>query len=328
MAQQTTIAKEVSCRGLTLHGGGLVRMTLHPASAGSGIVFFSGSLATANGAENAADSVRAEPAAVSGTAHATTLSRGATRVSTVEHLMAALHAFEIDNLRVVLSGGPAAASDAVEVPVMDGSAEPFVRLLETAGVQPQLGCRRRLRVLERVAVEDGRRRISIEPGRGLRIDCAIDFPHPAIGRQRLEIESLTPWVFEQEIARARTFGFLDEVAELRRHGLARGGSLDNAVVLDHERVLNPEGLRWPDEFVRHKVLDLIGDLALLGYRLDAHVRVERGGHGLHQRLLQRLLDTPGAWQIEEGKEAEEGEKGEGLESRPFGSVPPAPVQNS
>jgi len=176
------------------------------------------------------------------------------------------------------------------VPVMDGSALPFIQLLEQAGFYEQDVPRPRLQVARRVEIVQAERRISIEPADHFAISYAIDFAHPAIGRQALEVPRLDAVVFEEEIAPARTFGFLDEVDALWRAGLARGGSLENTVVLDENEVVNPEGLRFPDEFVRHKVLDLIGDLALLGVRIDGHVRVERGGHALHQHLVAALLE--------------------------------------
>jgi len=315
LAEQTTIAQAVSCRGTALHGGGDVRMTLEPASAGSGVTFFRGPVVGTEPGGPEAEAVRAEPAAVAGATHATTLSSGAFRVSTVEHLLATLHALEIDNVRVLLSRVPDESPDEsaldptrppkttkergaqFEVPAMDGSAEPFVRLLEAAGTHRLSVRRRRFEVLERISVEEGERRISIEPSRGFGISCTIDFPHPAIGRQCFEVSRLTPRLFEEEIARARTFGFLEDAEAMRRRGLAHGASLSNTVVLDAEGVQNPEGLRWRDEFVRHKVLDLIGDLSLLGCGLDARVSVERGGHALHQRLVERLLASEGAWRV-------------------------------
>jgi UDP-3-O-[3-hydroxymyristoyl] N-acetylglucosamine deacetylase len=172
-----------------------------------------------------------------------------------------------------------------------------VFLLRAAGVFEQPAVRPRLRIQRPLEIRDGERSIRIEPARELRISYAIDYLHPAIGRQVLADVRIDGETFEHEICRARTFGFLHEVQTLWRLGLARGGNLDNTVVLDEERVLNRDGLRFPDEFVRHKVLDLIGDLALLGAPLEGHVHVERGGHALHQRLLSELLATQRAWRM-------------------------------
>jgi UDP-3-O-[3-hydroxymyristoyl] N-acetylglucosamine deacetylase len=181
---------------------------------------------------------------------------------------------------------------------MDGSAASFVFLIHAAGLFDQRTPRRRLRVRKRMEVREGDRVVRVEPSRDLRISYAVDFVHPAIGRQSLENLVLDAASFERELARARTFGFLHEVEALWRSGLARGGSLDNTVVLDGRRVLNRSGLRFPDEFVRHKTLDLLGDLALIGMPLAGHVVVERGGHALHQQLVAKILETPDAWVVE------------------------------
>ena len=210
-------------------------------------------------------------------------------MSTVEHLLAAFYALGIDNARVEV--------DAAELPAMDGSAAAFVYLLRSAGLYPQRERRTTLRVKRPISLREGARRISIEPAPCLRLSYEVDYEHPKIRRQSLEGIRMTAEYFELELAAARTFGFLRDVEELWARGLARGGSLKNAVVLDEERVLNPEGLRFEDEFVRHKALDLIGDLALLGTALQGHVRVERGGHALHHQLVRALLAEPAAWQI-------------------------------
>ncbi len=273
-----------------------MQLTLRPGRAGAGILFFQRPAPRHGGSARAADRDRpgaveipARPARVSSTSNATTIARETASVSTVEHLMAALHAMQIDNVEVEVEGP--------EVPVMDGSAAPFTRLLRRAGVFEQSTLRPHLEIARPVEVVDGPRRISIEPARSFRVSYVVDFDHPAIGRQAFEVPRLTPDFFERELAPARTFGFLQEVSELWRNGLARGGSLDNTVVLDDRRVMNPDGLRWPDEFVRHKVLDLIGDLALMGLPIRGHVQVERGGHSLHHRLVRALLDSPDAYRV-------------------------------
>ena len=282
MFQQRTIAEKVSCTGLGLHSGAPVQLTLHPARANAGIAFVRRDGARSIEIPALASSVRS-------TEHATTLARGCSVVSTVEHVLAALYAFGIDNARVEVDGP--------EVPVMDGSASSFVYLIRSAGIFVQQEPRSLLRIRRRVEVIDGDRRISIEPARCLRIDYAVQFDHPAIQRQQLSLARVEADDFERELSRARTFGFLDDVRRLWRAGLARGGSLDNTVVLDANQVINPGGLRWPDEFVRHKVLDLVGDLALLGLPIQGHVRVERGGHSLHLDLVRAILSTRKSWSL-------------------------------
>jgi UDP-3-O-[3-hydroxymyristoyl] N-acetylglucosamine deacetylase len=188
--------------------------------------------------------------------------------------------------------------DGPEIPVMDGSSAPFVGLIREAGVFDQRVARRVMRIRKPISVRDGDRVIRVTPSARLAVSYFVEYPHAAIGKQRVEALPIDGAHFEREIARARTFGFLHEVEALWRGGLARGGNLDNTVVLDEHRVLNQGGLRFPDEFVRHKVLDLVGDLALLGMPLVGHVDVERGGHALHQQLVERILATPEAWTIE------------------------------
>ena len=271
---QRTIAEKISCTGVGLHTGKPVQLTLHPARAGSGIVFVRTDV-------REPVEIPARPSSIAGRVHlATTLVRGGATLDTVEHLLAAAYGLGIDNLRVEIEGP--------ELPGMDGSAASFVFLMRAAGVYEQAARRPVLRIVRPVEIREGARSIRIEPGRGLRVSYAIDFEHPCIGRQALEDLVIDEETFEREIARARTFGFVDEVDALWRAGRARGACLDNTVVLDATRVLNRDGLRFPDEFVRHKVLDLLGDLALLGVRVEGHVRVERGGHALHQKLVAKL----------------------------------------
>jgi UDP-3-O-[3-hydroxymyristoyl] N-acetylglucosamine deacetylase len=279
---QRTIAEKISCTGIGLHSGEPVQLTLNPARAGSGIVFVRTDFAIPV-------EIPARPDYVTATQYATTLGRGRATVGTVEHLLAAVYSLGVDNLRIEVDGP--------EVPVMDGSSASFVFLLRAAGIYAQPAPRARLRVQRPVEIRDGERSIRIEPSRELRISYAIDYLHPAIGRQALADLVVDGESFEREICRARTFGFLHEVQTLWKLGLARGGNLDNTVVLDEERVLNRDGVRFPDEFVRHKVLDLIGDLALLGMPIEGHVHVERGGHALHQRLLSELLGSQRSWRV-------------------------------
>ena len=280
LANQQTIAREGTCRGVGLHSGVPGSVLLSPAPRDHGVVF------TAQG-ERGAVAIPAGIDAVESTRNATCLVRDGARVGTVEHLLAALAAYGIDNVRVQVDGP--------EVPVMDGSSRPFGEMLQRAGKRTLSAPRPVIEVLQSVEVIDADRFIRIEPASTYAIDYAIDFDHPAIGRQRIRFDSLTAEVFAEELAPARTFGFLEEVQALREAGLAQGGSLENTVVLGAEGVLNPEGLRFPDEFVRHKVVDLVGDLSLLGGWLMGRVTVRRGGHGLHRALAEALRDDPNAW---------------------------------
>jgi len=282
-SMQRTIAEKISCTGIGLHSGEPVQLTLHPARADSGVVFVRTDLSQPV-------DVPAIHTAVTSTRLATTLGRADATVGTVEHLLAAIVGLGIDNVRVEVDGP--------EIPVMDGSAASFVFLIRAAGVFVQEVPRRSLRIGRPFEVRDGDRAIRVEPATGLSVSYSVDFAHPAIGRQQIRELAIDGDVFEQEICRARTFGFLREVEVLWRNGLARGGNLDNTVVMDDYRVLNRDGLRWPDEFVRHKVLDLLGDLALLGMPVEGHIVVERGGHALHQRFVHALLDHPDHWKIE------------------------------
>jgi UDP-3-O-[3-hydroxymyristoyl] N-acetylglucosamine deacetylase len=290
--QQSTVARRVALDGTGLHSGEEVEIALCPAAAGTGIVFVSLGAARAGGDIE----IPAHADAVLSTSRATTLAapnarqqgdlRGSdcARVATIEHLLATLYALGIDNCRVEVTGS--------EIPVMDGSAAAFVDWVRLAGKKSQTATRHVFVIAESFEIREGDRWIRIERADSLRISYAIDFAHPCIGRQSLEIPSFDEKTFERELAAARTFGFVHEVEALRDAGLAHGGSFDNTIVLDETRVLNARGLRWPDEFVRHKVVDLLGDLALLGAPLQAHVQVEKGGHRLHHRLVRALLDRP------------------------------------
>ena len=279
---QQTIAEKVSCTGIGLHSGAPVQLTLFPARAESGIVFV-----RTDGPEPV--EIPARPGAVRSTRFATTLGRGDVTVGTVEHLLAALYALGVDNIRIEVDGP--------ELPVMDGSAAPFVYLLRSAGIFAQREARPILRVRRAVEVCDGEQRIRLEPARSFRVSYAVEYEHRAIGRQEFELDGNDLERFDREVSGARTFGFLEEVQALWREGFARGGSLENTVVLDEGGVINPGGLRFPDEFVRHKVLDLFGDLALIGMPIQAHIRVERGGHSLHLKGVRSLLAQPDAWRI-------------------------------
>jgi UDP-3-O-[3-hydroxymyristoyl] N-acetylglucosamine deacetylase len=223
---------------------------------------------------------------------ATTLQAGVNgsraMVGTVEHLLAAFAGMGIDNAQVLVDGP--------EIPVMDGSAGPFVELIKTAGIEPQRSLKRFLVVKKEVKVEDGNKHARVVPGVGLTVECKVDFDHPLIPPTPFRFE-LSEKGFARDLAWARTFGFLKDVEALRAKGLARGGSLDNAVVIDQYRVLNPEGLRYPDEFVRHKVLDAMGDLSLFGMTIIGRVDLYRTGHALNTRLVRAVLRDPKAFEI-------------------------------
>lgn len=282
---QHTVSEEISCTGVGLHTGQPVQLTIKPAREGTGIVFIR------EGRGHPVE-IPARPEYVTSTRLATTLGFGEATVGTVEHLLAALYALEIDNACISIDGP--------EVPVMDGSSASFVFLLRSAGRRQQRGARSKIRIKQEISVTDGSRTISVKPGAGLLVDYSIDYGHSVIGTQKIDGFVVTPESFEMEICRARTFGFLHEVEALWKLGLAKGGNLENTVVLDKERVLNCDGLRWTDEFVRHKVLDLLGDLALLGAPIEGHVSVSRGGHALHRMLLEELIAAPDSWELISG----------------------------
>lgn len=264
-----------------MHGGEPVGAELRPAAPGTGIAFVVGC---------ERHRVPATLASLHAGANATWLSSDpgapspAASVATVEHLLAALAASGVDDSVVVVQGA--------ELPVLDGSAGPFVEAIEATGLVARDGARPVARAKARVRVEEGDRWIAAEPADVLAIDYTIDFAHPAIGRQRHRCDELTSEWFRRELAPARTFGFLRDVDALRAAGLARGASLDNTVVFDERGVRNPEPLRYPDEPVRHKALDLVGDLALLGAPLRARITAHKAGHALHHRLVRTLLTTP------------------------------------
>lgn len=280
MAWQKTIRRAVETEGVGIHRGAHVRLQLRPAPTGTGVVFIRTDLDVAipARAENTRD-----------LSYATTLAVRGAEVGTVEHLMAALAGMGVTNVFVDMDGA--------EVPVLDGSSLPFVQLLRRAGIVEQSASIPEVRVLEPIRVGDGERWVELLPSEELLVDYAIRFESQAVGRQRF-VGAISPSRFASEIAPARTFGFLHEVAALRSRGLARGGSFDNCVVVDGERVLSGS-LRFPDEFVRHKVLDLLGDLALLEYPLRAAVVATKAGHALHVAVVQELLAHPEAWELAE-----------------------------
>ena len=268
--RQTTLHHPVSCSGIGLHSGEPVGVTLRPAMANTGLVF---RLHTPNGPRRLSPT----PYAVMTTALATTLGREDARVSTVEHLLAAVRGLGVDNLIIEVEGQ--------EIPILDGSAALFADLIFKAGIRHLAESRRVLRLTAPIEFGDQGKYIRAEPAEGFIVDYTIDFPHPAIGRQTFHLE-LTPSTFFQ-VAKARTFGFLKDVEYLRKNGLALGGSLENAVVLDDNGVLNEEGLRYADEFVRHKVLDFIGDMGMASLPLEGRFDVYCSGHHLNNEFLRK-----------------------------------------
>jgi len=280
MIWQKTIARPITVTDIGLHSGQPVTMSLYPASANQGLKFIRTDLP-------GRPQVRAHYSRVVNTTRATTLGEGSATLATVEHLLSAFYGLGIDNA-VIEVDGP-------EIPIMDGSAKPFVDLLMAAGSTSLPWPRAYLLVHKQVELSNGDGWMRVVPGQP-RIMYAIDFPHPVIRRQRYTM-TLDAEHFRREIAPARTFGFLKEVQFLQSRGLARGGSLDNALVLDDTHVLNPGGLRFPEEFVRHKILDALGDLALLGMPIIGRLEISRGSHDLHQQFVQHLIDQENAWRL-------------------------------
>jgi len=279
MRVQQTLANAVSCSGVGLHSGQPVTLTLRPAPADTGVVFVNRS---GKGGASLAASVEHLVA----TELCTAISGNGFQVRTIEHVLAALTGLDIDNVYVEV--------DASEAPVMDGSAGHFVRLIRSAGIVPQSRRQPYLKITRPLEVVDGTRRVRIEPSSTTKVTYSIHYNHPLIQTQTYAYEH-SVHAFEREIADARTFGFLQEVEALWARGLGKGGSLDNTIILSQDGVLNESGLRFANEFVRHKVLDLIGDFSLLGLPFIGHVIAERSGHAMHTRLVQQILNHPGSW---------------------------------
>ena len=283
MLKQRTLRNSIRATGVGLHTGEKVYMTLHPAPVDSGIVFRRVDL-------DRPVEIKAAPENVGNTQLCTTLVQDGVHITTVEHLLSALAGLGIDNARVDLS--------ASEVPIMDGSAGPFVFLLQSAGIREQEMPKRFLRIKRPVSVEDDGKWARFEPHNGFKVSFSIAFDHPAFddGEQTASVD-FSSTSFVREVSRARTFGFMRDIEFLRSQNLARGGSLDNAVVLDDYRVLNTEGLRYEDELVRHKILDAIGDLYLLGHSLIGAFSGHKSGHELNNKLLRKLIAQQDAWEM-------------------------------
>ncbi len=280
--KQRTLKNVIRATGVGLHTGEKVYLTLRPAAADTGIIFRRVDLSEPV-------EIPATPENVGDTTLSTTLIKDGIRVSTVEHLLSALAGLGIDNAYIDLN--------AAEVPIMDGSAGPFVFLIQSAGIQEQNAPKRFIRIKKPVVVEDGDKWVRFEPFEGFKVSFTIDFNHPVFKDQnQTAMVDFSTTSFVKEVSRARTFGFMSQIESLRANNLALGGSLDNAVVLDEYRVLNEDGLRYIDEFVKHKILDSIGDLYLLGHSLIGAFSGHKSGHALNNRLLRELLAHEDAWE--------------------------------
>ncbi|MDH3669947.1 MAG: UDP-3-O-acyl-N-acetylglucosamine deacetylase [Gammaproteobacteria bacterium] len=291
MIRQRTLKNVIRATGVGLHTGSKVYLTLRPAPCETGIIFRRIDL-------DESLEIRACPENVTDTRFSTTLERDGVRVSTVEHLMSAFAGLGIDNAYVDLT--------AAEVPIMDGSAGPFVFLIQSAGIEEQSMPKRFMRIRKRIRLEDGDKWVGFEPFEGFKVSFAIEFDHPLFTRVP-DVASLdfSTTSFVREVSRARTFGFMRDIESLRQAGFARGGGLDNAIVLDNFRIMNDDGLRYEDEFVKHKVLDAIGDLYLLGHPLIGAFSAHKSGHCLNNRLLRRLVADKAAWELISYDESEQ-----------------------
>ena len=282
MLRQRTLQESIKSTGVGLHSGNKVAIVLSPAPEDTGIVFRRIDL-------NPVRDIPARADWVDETDLSTSLGSGDARVTTVEHLLSALCGLGVDNAFIDI--------DSAEVPIMDGSAGPFVYLLQAAGIRKQSAAKRFIRVTDEIAVNDGDKTATLRPYDGFRVTFAIDFDHPVFraqsGRATLDISSEA---FVREISRARTFGFVHEFEYMRSRGLARGGSVDNAIVIDDYRILNDGGLRYDDEFLKHKMLDAMGDLYLAGHQLLADYEGIKSGHALNNRLVRELFANPQSWE--------------------------------
>lgn len=283
MIKQRTLKNEIRATGIGLHTGTKVTLTLRPAATNTGIVFRRVDL-------DPVVDIPARAEYVGDTTLSTTLTKEGARVATVEHLLSAMAGLGIDNAIVEVS--------APEVPIMDGSASPFVFLLQSAGIVEQAAAKKFIRIKSPVTVTEDDKWVTFKPYDGFKVRFSIDFDHPVLASrcQTAEID-FSATSFAKEVARARTFGFTHEIEHLRAQGLVQGGSVQNAIVVDRHRILNEDGLRYHDEFVRHKVLDAIGDLYLLGYSLIGEFTAHKSGHGLNNRALRALMAQSEAWEM-------------------------------
>ncbi|MBF0264783.1 MAG: UDP-3-O-acyl-N-acetylglucosamine deacetylase [Gammaproteobacteria bacterium] len=282
MIKQRTLKNVIRATGVGLHSGEKVYLTLHPADVDTGIIFRRLDL-------DEPFEIPAKACNVGDTTLSTTLCKNEIKVSTVEHLLSAMAGMGIDNAYIDLS--------ASEVPIMDGSAGPFVFLLQSAGIVEQDKAKKFIRIKKKIKVEDGTKWATFEPYDGFKVTFHIDFEHPAInGKTQTAEVDFSSTSFVKEVSRARTFGFMNQIEELRANNLALGGNLENAIVMDDEEILNEDGLRYNDEFVKHKILDAIGDLYLLGHSLIGAFCGYKAGHALNNKLLCKLLEDKSAWE--------------------------------
>jgi UDP-3-O-[3-hydroxymyristoyl] N-acetylglucosamine deacetylase len=281
MIAQRTLDHSIRCSGIGLHSGRKIELILHPSAEDTGITFMRSDL----GIE-----IPATSAHVTDTRLCTTIGKGSASISTVEHLLSALAGLGVDNARIEVSGP--------EVPIMDGSSAPFVFLIQCAGIREQGKPKKVMRMLKRVEVVDGDKRCALYPAAGFKISYLLDYSHPLLRNRRVEVD-FSRQAYTREISRARTFGFLHEIEALQKAGLALGGSLENAIVLDTHRVVNEGGLRYEDECVRHKILDTLGDLSLAGMPIVGAFEGERTGHMMNHHLVEALLADPESYRIEE-----------------------------
>jgi len=285
MVSQRTLKHTIRCSGIGLHSGHKVELSLKPAPENTGIVFH-------RIVDGDCVEIPARTEYVADTRMCTTLGKGRVRIATVEHLLSAMAGLGIDNAIVEVGGS--------EVPIMDGSSAPFVFLIQCAGIQEQNAPKKVLRILKKVSVEEGEKRCSLHPSTGFKVSYLLDYDHPLLRSRKASVDFSTQ-AYTREVSRARTFGFLHEIEALQKAGLALGGSLENAIVLDSFRVMNEGGLRYEDECVRHKILDTVGDLALAGYPVVGTFEGERTGHDMNHRLVGALLADTSAWRVEELK---------------------------
>ncbi|MHB8881319.1 MAG: UDP-3-O-acyl-N-acetylglucosamine deacetylase [Thermodesulfovibrionales bacterium] len=279
MRSQRTIKNAISFEGIGLHTGIHSRVTLNPASRDSGITFIRTDKPMV---------VKAHVGSVIDTAFATTIGHNGVKIKTIEHLMAALAGLGIDNVTIEVEGP--------EIPILDGSSTEMISLILNAGIARQAKKRPFLRILRPFIFDDGHAKIAAFPYKGYKITYSIHFHHHGIGEQRMSV-TIDEETFARELAPARTFGFLKDIEYLRTNGLAKGGSLDNAIILGENGILNTSGLRFKDEFVRHKVLDSIGDFSLLGFPIQGHIIASKSGHAANIKFLKKLLSSPDAWDI-------------------------------
>jgi UDP-3-O-[3-hydroxymyristoyl] N-acetylglucosamine deacetylase len=281
MPHQHTLNEAIPFTGNGLHSGCPVTMVLRPAPPGTGLVFRRTDL---NGFP-----VEAIAAHIANVSYATTLMKKGVMISTVEHVLSALYGLGVDNAVIDV--------DNLEVPILDGSAGPFAEGILEVGLQPQESPRQVLRILQEVHHSLGDKTVVARPGESLQVSYSIEFDHPLIRRQEITCR-IDPDYYRRELAGCRTFGFYKEISALKENGLIKGGSLDNAVVLSEDGILNPEGLRMPDEFIRHKVMDFLGDVSLLGYPVQGEFHIFKGGHGLHAALVKRILADPAHYVVD------------------------------